>query len=274
MPAVPAFSVDAPVASAAALSQAVPASKPVAAVASVVAPAAPPPSLAVGTAVPFAVQVMAQDASHDEPPPWPGSEDLDQCQAHQPLASASQGAQTQNIEPNRLLAQANKAQVAPEFVANSARVAPEAEGRVHPTPHSTPVPASARYTPTDEGDVWHATVQQLVAADAISALVRELALQSQLVARDGDHWLLRVERESLNQPVARERLRAALEAGGHAAQISVELGAVIDSPARRNAAAAAERQRRAEDIVHNDPFVQSLMRDYGAKIVPGSIKPA
>ena len=74
--------------------------------------------------------------------------------------------------------------------------------------------------------------------------------------------------------VAIRRLRAALEAAGHASQISVELGVVIDSPARRNAAAAAERQRVAEDIVMNDPYVQSLVRDYGAKIVPGSIKPA
>ena len=41
----------------------------------------------------------------------------------------------------------------------------------------------------------------------------------------------------------------------------------------RGRKAAAERQRRAEDIVANDPFVQSLMRDYGARIVPGSIKP-
>lgn len=154
------------------------------------------------------------------------------------------------------------------------RVAPEPGVRLQPAPHSAPVPASARYTPTEEGDVWHATVQQMVAAEAINALVRELALQSQLVARDGSHWLLRVERESLNQPTARERLRAALEAAGHATQISVEVGMVIDSPARRNAAAAAERQRRAEEIVHNDPFVQSLMRDYGARIVPGSIKPA
>jgi len=31
------------------------------------------------------------------------------------------------------------------------------------------------------------------------------------VAHDGGHWRLRVERESLNQPMARERLRAALE---------------------------------------------------------------
>ena len=111
-------------------------------------------------------------------------------------------------------------------------------------------------------------------AEAITALVRELALQSQLVARDGAHWLLRVERESLNQPTARERLRAALEAAGHATQISVEVGRVIDSPARRNAAAAAERQRVAEETVMNDPYVQTLMREHGAKIVPGSIKPA
>ena len=49
--------------------------------------------------------------------------------------------------------------------------------------------------PSQEGEFWHATVQQLVAAEAITALVRELALQSQLVARDVDQWVLRVERE-------------------------------------------------------------------------------
>lgn len=163
---------------------------------------------------------------------------------------------------------------APEYMAIPVRTAPEPGARLQPLAPTGSLPASARYTATEEGDVWHATVQQLVAAEAIAALVRELALQSQLVARDAGHWLLRVERESLNQPVARERLRAALEAAGHATQISVELGVVIDSPARRNAAAAAERQRVAEEIVHNDPYVQTLVRDFGAKIVPGSIKPA
>jgi len=149
--------------------------------------------------------------------------------------------------------------------------------RLQPTAHSpsaASLPASARYTPTEEGEVWYTTVQSLVTAEVITALVRELALQSQLVARDGGHWLLRVERESLNQPTARERLRAALENAGHATQITVEVGVVIDSPARRNAAAAAERQRVAEEIVMNDPYVQTLLRDHGAKIVPGSIKPA
>ena len=33
------------------------------------------------------------------------------------------------------------------------------------------------------------------------------------------------------------------------------------------------RQREAEQIILNDPFVQQMQREFGAKIVPGSIKP-
>ena len=134
--------------------------------------------------------------------------------------------------------------------------------------------AASTLTRTEEGDFWFATVQSLVAAEAVTALARELALQSQLVARDTDHWLLRVERESLNQGATRERLQGALHQAGHAVTLGVEIGAVSDSPARRNAHAAAERQRAAEAIILADPFVQQMMQDFGATIVPGSIKPA
>jgi DNA polymerase III subunit gamma/tau len=129
------------------------------------------------------------------------------------------------------------------------------------------------YVATEEGDFWHATVQSLVAAEAVSALARELALQSQLVGRDTDHWVLRVERESLNQTTTRERLQAALQGAGHPVTLGVEIGPVTDSPARRNAHAAAERQREAEAFILGDPFVQKMIQDFGAKIVPGSIKP-
>jgi DNA polymerase-3 subunit gamma/tau len=135
------------------------------------------------------------------------------------------------------------------------------------------LPPAASFTPTPEGEFWHALVQQLVASEAVTALVRELALQSQLLARDEGHWMLRVERESLNQPASRERLRAALAAAGHDVVLAVEVGAVADSPARRNAHAAAQRQQAAEQIILNDPFVQDMVRNFGAKIVPGSIKP-
>ena len=132
---------------------------------------------------------------------------------------------------------------------------------------------ASHFVPTEEGDFWHPLVQQLIAGESIAALVRELALQSQLVARDADEWLLRIERESLNQAGTRDRLQAALNGIGHAVKLVVEIGRVSDNPAKRNAQASAERQLAAEKIIFDDPFVQAMMRDFGAKIVPGTIKP-
>jgi DNA polymerase III subunit gamma/tau len=153
-----------------------------------------------------------------------------------------------------------------EVVGVPVHVPPES-GREQPT-------GAPHVVPTEDGDFWQATVADLVAREAVTALVRELALQSQLVARDEGHWMLRVERESLNQPGSRERLKQALQAAGHQVTLTVEVGAVTDSPARRIAAAQAEQQRAAEEVIRNDPFVQAMMRDFGARIVPGSIKPA
>ena len=137
-----------------------------------------------------------------------------------------------------------------------------------------PVEGSRTTWPAGEcGDFWHALVSRMVAADSITALTRELALQSQLMAQDAEQWLLRLERESLNAPVQRERLQAALAAAGHAVRLRIEIGPIVDSPALRLARAAATRQREAEEVIHNDPLVQSLMRDFGARIVPGSLRP-
>ena len=149
--------------------------------------------------------------------------------------------------------------------------------RVQPPPGAREAPREsepAPIVPSEEGDFWHATVTQMVVAEAITALARELALQSQLVARDVDQWLLRVERESLNQTGSREKLQAALAALGHGVKIAIEIGAVVDSPARRNKQAADERQRVAEEAIRNDPEIQSMMRDWDARIVPGTLKPA
>lgn len=126
---------------------------------------------------------------------------------------------------------------------------------------------------TPEGDVWMGVVQGLLAQESITALVRELALQSQLLARDEQRWQLRVERETLNHTASRERLEAALLDAGHGqVQLHIELGTVTDSPAKRLAVLAAQKMADAQALIHGDPLVQAMVRDFGAKIVPGSIE--
>ncbi len=181
--------------------------------------------------------------------------------------SSQSSASVQNNVSNQALAQAEQGQIATNIAAYPVRV--QADSARDVAAQALPHDVDA----TAEGDFWHATVQALIAAEAINAMARELALQSQLIARDSDQWLLRVERESLNQSGSRDRLTAALAAAGYPLRLAIEVGRVTDSPAKRNAAAAAQRQLVAEKIVFDDPFVQSMMREFAAKIVPGSIKP-
>ena len=126
---------------------------------------------------------------------------------------------------------------------------------------------------TPEGDFWAGVVGQLQAAESITALVRELALQSQLLAREGDVWRLCVDSESLSRPATCERLQAALQAAGHSVRLQVSQGTVTDSPAKRNAQAAAAKMEAAIALIQNDPLVQAMVREFDAKIVPGSIQP-
>jgi DNA polymerase-3 subunit gamma/tau len=139
------------------------------------------------------------------------------------------------------------------------------------------LPATSSGLDAGAGDFWHAVVLEMARAETVMALVRELALQSQLLARDHSgerpHWLLRIENATLNQPTTRERLQAALAQHGHNVTLGVEVGTVTDTPARRVAQANRQRMLQAEEAVLADPFVQHMMRDFGGKIVPGTLKP-
>jgi DNA polymerase-3 subunit gamma/tau len=213
----------------------------------VVKPVAPP------VAYQDAVDAMAQDVQDESPPwdEWHGAHD-DRLSHEPPGASAMAVEQAQRpVSGLRSLPVRDMAAVA---------------GRAD-------VPTPLAVQPTPEGDVWLAVVQGLMAQEAITALVRELALQSQLMSRTQDRWQLRVENEMLNHAVSKERLQLALQAAGHGdVQLGVEIGPVSDTPARRLAILAAEKMLAAQDLIQNDPLVQAMVRDFGAKIVPGSIQ--
>jgi len=188
--------------------------------------------------------------------PW------DDAPPGQVLAVRASASPAEDLEPSDVVSKPT------QLVSVPVRIQAESREEVLNSAQSTLV-----VVPTPEGDFWHATVQKLIDAQAITAMVRELALQSQLVARDEDQWILRVERESLNQAGSRERLIQALQTLGLTVNLAVEVGRVTDSPGRRNASASAERQSAAEQRIHQAPFVQRMMQEFGARVVPGSIRP-
>ena len=203
--------------------------------ASAQAPAAPP------------APAMAQD---DGPPPWV---DLEED------APSTAGIEAEHESP--------------PFHALPVRETSAPSPRTSPRRDHAQRPIAVELIPTEEGEFWAALVRDMAEKELINALVRELALQSQLLGRDTDRWQLRLERESLNQPVARERLKVALATLGHRVELAFELGKVTDSPLLRNAVAANERQWAAQALIENDPLVRAMLRDFGGKIVPDSVKP-
>jgi DNA polymerase III subunit gamma/tau len=159
-----------------------------------------------------------------------------------------------------------------------AQPAPPAPARVVAAEPPPPPPVQ---TPTADavlGERWNSVVRRLVDTAAVSGLARELAWQSELVRIESGSpvvWHLCVEHESLRNPGLRDKLAVAVtDAIGAPVHFEVELGAPLDSPAQREAAERARRQKAAEAAIHDDPVVRELMSQFKtARIVPGSIKP-
>ena len=149
-----------------------------------------------------------------------------------------------------------------------------------PTPPAAPasappIPKAAATLPTNDsalGGQWLSVVQDMVKAQLIQAMTRELAMQSQLMAQADGVWHLQVESESLNSASNRDRLQLALQSLGHAVTLQVAQGPVQDSPARRITALQQQRMAQAEADILNHPSVQRLIQEYDAKIIPGTLR--
>ncbi len=163
---------------------------------------------------------------------------------------------------------------AAESVSPAPLAAPEID-----KPHTEVSPANPMHSTEQapaahaQAELWHSLVEQLLQAQKIHAMTRELAMQSQLVTRQDTAWTLQVERESLTSAANLERLQAALLSVGHEVTLNVQIGAVSDTPALRTALQQQQRLQQSEQEVLSHPLVQQLMQTFDAKIVPGSIKP-
>ncbi|MEJ7137222.1 DNA polymerase III subunit gamma/tau [Amphibiibacter pelophylacis] len=218
---------------------------PAASAAAAIAPA-PEPVAAPIAEVPAepAPAVVAEPAPPDDIPPWL---DADDAVADPPPAA---------VAPLPLPAPA------PGAVAKPA----------------APVPVPQNWTPTPLGERWLACVQALTQAQAITALVRELALQSELTHVDDSQqpprWTLHCEGAYLVKPENVAKLEQALRQNGFDVALEGHSGAATgDTPARRLAALRAQAQAAAEHDLQSHPVAQALAGAFpGARWLPGSIQ--
>ena len=114
----------------------------------------------------------------------------------------------------------------------------------------------------------------LAATLSLKGISYQLAFNSELTALEGDVLKLSVPVPQYAEASQVARLKAALaESLGKPVEVDVAVGPARRTAAALDAAARAERQRDAEREIGADPFVQQLIRDFGASIVPGSIRP-
>ncbi|NLY27648.1 MAG: DNA polymerase III subunit gamma/tau [Alcaligenaceae bacterium] len=116
---------------------------------------------------------------------------------------------------------------------------------------------------------------ELAARLPVTGLAQELARQSELQGVDDNATVrLRVAIRTLAESAAQTRLQTVLsEHFGTVVRLHIEYGITGDETA--HAVAQAQRaalQKKAEEDAVNDPFIQDLVQQFDARIIPGSVR--
>ncbi|VWD20130.1 DNA polymerase III subunit gamma/tau [Burkholderia lata] len=151
------------------------------------------------------------------------------------------------------------------------RVLPKpAEARPSAPVDTRPLPPAIALDPVGFDGEWPALAARL----PLKGVAYQLAFNSELTAVDATTLKLSVPVPQYADAAQVAKLKAALaDALGKPVEVAVEVGPARRTAAALDAAARAARQREAEQEIHGDPFVQQLVRDFGARIVEGSVRP-
>ncbi|QJQ05399.1 DNA polymerase III subunit gamma/tau [Undibacterium piscinae] len=125
---------------------------------------------------------------------------------------------------------------------------------------------------------WDGHWPNLAASLPVRAVAQQLAQQSELVKCEINGnavvFHLRVPLPTLLSSGSVDKLIAALsERFGRDVRIETQIGAVEQTANAQAVAERAARQVQAEKSIRSDSFVQTLMREFGATIATGSVKP-
>jgi DNA polymerase-3 subunit gamma/tau len=187
--------------------------------------------------------------------------------AFQPAsASASASSSRAPASPNQ--AATRPVRASRESAEPAQRSEPVARGE-GPVPIDLPVP-SVSLAP----EQWPTLARSL----RLSGLVGQFAQQAELLSCDDQgravNCRFRVAIPALAESAVLARAQEALTAHfGKPCRVDIELGAPgAVTAAAQDARAAAQAQASAEATIQADPVVQSILQDFGGRIVPGSIR--
>ncbi len=144
-----------------------------------------------------------------------------------------------------------------------------------PAASAPPVPAPAATASAANRPDWHALMRQL----PVKGLVQQLAFQTELQDWEDSPAGVRATVVTPMPQLASEasvgRLADALSAHfGKPIKVLIEKGEVEGKTvAKVDAQIHQEKRQNAEQMIAQDPFIQQLEKEFGAKVVGGSVKP-
>jgi len=122
---------------------------------------------------------------------------------------------------------------------------------------------------------WESLIEQAGLRGPFSVLAQHAVLRE----RDGNTLVLALQPAHMGMAVEpmvsqmEERISQALGERIRLRFVDIDKAAVAATPAARATQARNEAQAVAEQSIEDDPFVQSMKRDFGARVVPQSVKP-
>lgn len=138
------------------------------------------------------------------------------------------------------------------------------------TSAASPVTASSSERPD-----WHSLMRALPVRGLVQQLAHQTELQEWIDSPQGVKATVITSLPQLASADCVSRLGEALSVHyGKKVQIEVVEGAAQKTVAKIDAQVQSEKRQNAEERIAADPFVQQLEREFGAKVVSGSVRPA
>jgi len=187
-------------------------------------------------------------------------------------AATSTAASTPASKANASKPASNPTSAKPAVSAAPAAAAPAAAPKVVT---SAATPASPASVSSSDRPDWHSLMRALPVRGLVQQLAHQTELQDWVDSAQGVKATVITSLPQLASPDCVSRLGEALSTHyGKKVQIEIVEGAVEKTVAKIDAQVQQEKRQNAEERIAADPFVQQLEREFGAKVVSGSVRPA